>query len=192
MALSAVISDSESCPTQYCGFLDLPDDVLFLIFSYLPLKVVLLAEQLCQRLKQVVSSYLTTLKNINLYNWNIVDDVFKLWDVNVAVSGDIVSKLLQRCTLARSITYIPLHSKTDCKDIVHAVGRFSVRAIEYVDSKDFFDEVQSEDLNVTLKNVYLSSTRPILVPSSHTKLSAFKATNVLYMEDVAVDFSLLV
>ena len=173
------------------GFLDLPDDVLFQIFSYLPLKVVLLAELLCQRLKQAVSNYLTTLKNLNFYHQLISEDIFKQWDLNVAVTADILSRLLQRCTMARSITYIPTSPQTSHKEIVNAISSFGVTAIELIDNKDFFDKVRGEHPNMILNEVYLSSTRSILVRSSLTRFSTLKATNVMHMEDVKVDLSLL-
>ena len=172
------------------GLLDLPDDVLFQIFSYLPLKVVLLTEQLCQRLRQAVSSYLTTLKKLNLYHENITEDVFKRWDSNVVVSANILNKLLQRCTLASTITYLPIFPSTVCEEIVSVVGSCGVSAIELVDNKDFFDEIQSQNLDMTVREVYLSPSKSLLV-SSLTERSMFNTTNIMHMEDIKVDANLL-
>lgn len=182
-------------------FLDLPDDVLFHIFSYLPLNMVFLLERLCHRFRQAVSLYLTTLKELNLYNSEVVQDLFRVWNPRVSVSAGVLTKLLQRCPLTESIAYIPAGPQASdelCEEwvrVVAAIGKAGIKAIGFVNDKKFFDEIQNQNLDILVQEAYLSSARAIRglpTHSSLTRFSTFDATNVIHLEDVKVDSSLLV
>ena len=93
------------------SFVTLPDDVLFRIFSLLPLRSVLQLEYLCQRLHHAISAYLSTVKCINLRYPTTTRDIFRIHDPRVVknpISPDDLSRIIARCPQATKISYIPI------------------------------------------------------------------------------------
>ena len=97
------------------SFITLPDDVLFRIFSLIPLRSVLQLEHLCHRLHHAISAYLATVKYINLHYPTTTRDVFRIHDPRVVknpISPDDLSQIISRCPCATKISYIPVLGTT--------------------------------------------------------------------------------
>lgn len=93
------------------SFIALPDDIFFRIFSLLPLRSVLQLERLCQRLHHAISSYLATVKCIELYFPTTAKDIFRVHDRRVVdhpISPNDLSRIIARCPQATAISYIPV------------------------------------------------------------------------------------
>ena len=91
------------------SFVTLPNDVLFRIFSLLPLRSVLQLEHLCHRLHLAISAYLATVKCINLHYPSTTRDIFRIHDPRVIknpISPDNLSRIISRCPHATKISYI--------------------------------------------------------------------------------------
>lgn len=183
---ASVLEAYKSCVTSLT---DLPDDVLFQIFSFLPLRGVLQIEHICQRIHQAITGYLSTLKRVNLYHHKVKQDIFRHSDESVIlISPTALSKLLTRCKVANSIVYLPPSSKSTCRELVTVIGQFKrIIAIEFVDSKGLWDEIQAQNVNVTLCEVRLSSILPNLVSSQQIIFPVSKFTSILFIEDANVD-----
>lgn len=177
----------------HATFLDLPDDVLFRIFSFLPLKTVLKMEHLCQRLHQAISGYLSTLKTIHLYQQHVKYDVFRHKDQNVSViSATSLAKLLGQCKQATSIAY--LGSNQTChQELLHVIRQFeTITVLEFVDSKELLDEVRMQGLHITPREVCISPVMSNLLSSHSVTLNRLPETiAILYMEDVSLDYQSL-
>ena len=97
------------------SFVTLPNDVLFRIFSLLPLRSVLQLEHLCHRLHHAISAYLATVKCINLHYPTTTRDIFRIHDPRVSkspISPDDLSRIVSRCPRATKISYLPVLGTT--------------------------------------------------------------------------------
>lgn len=172
---------------------DLPDDVLFHIFSSLTLRGVLRLEHLSQRFQLVISAYLSTLKTLNLYSQCITQDVFRCFDetvVEVIKPGDL-QKLLCRCKCVQSIVYIPASSSVleNAREIVNVIAKFkNIHYIEFVDSKNILDEVRAQNVDVVFGEVCIASSAKCNLTSTLPPTRCiYKDIRALYVEGITLD-----
>ena len=151
------------------SFADLPNDVLFKIFSLLPLRSVLQLEYLCRRLHSTICAYLATVKCIDLHYPTTTIDIFRLHDPKV-ISKPILphdlSGLLTRCPQATKISYIPVVGTTELyrekiDELVHVLTRHRrIRQIGFCDSLNLLSSVRKLQpyLDIGIDEVYVGST----------------------------------
>lgn len=164
----------------------LPDDVLFEVFSYLPLRGVLYLEHLCRRLQLAVSGYLCTLKALNLYSKATTRDIFRSYHEKVFESS-VLEKLLDRCKLVRSIVYIP--APVQVKRTVGIIAGFdNVRCIDFVDSWDLFEEIRAQNVRVVLNEVCVSSAGLCNLTSTlSSACHTYRHVRILSVEGITMD-----
>ena len=177
-------------------FANLPDDVLHLIFAFLPLKIILQMECVCTRLKSSTASYLSTLKSINLFNYSVREDLFRHWNNQVSLSPSQLLICLKRCPRARCITYLPgpaqKHGKAYCSEICSVVKQHpNITTINFLDSRELLDEFRAHKVPITFGEVRIVPWNGSISLISRLQVSSFSFTNVLYIEDTTLDPKIL-
>lgn len=162
---------------------DLPDDILFEIFSYLPLRGVLCLEHLNQRLQVAISCYLSTLKTLNLYSQYTTRDIFR----EKVIDPNVLEKLLDRCKLVQSIVYIP--APVEVNRTVRIIAQFdNIQCIEFVDCGAVVDEIRAQNVSMVLSEVCASSSGQCSLTSTLTSTShLYKHVRALSMEGITMD-----
>lgn len=167
---SAVLVRSSS------SFVTLPDDILFRIFSLLPLRSVLQLEYLCQRLHHAISAYLATVKCINLYLPTTTRDIFRIHDPKVVhnpISPDNLSRIITRCPHATSISYIPIlgttkHHRDKVDELVYTLKKHQkISQIGFCDSLNLLSALRKLHpyLDICVNEVCIDSTDLDYAPS---------------------------
>lgn len=172
----------------FTSLTDLPDDVLFQIFSYLPLKGVLRLEHLCQRLQLTITMYLSTVKTLNLYSQYTTQDIFRRYDEAVMkpIHPCILKKLLSRCKLVQSIVFIPSSLQASFCAVIRQF--MNIRHIQFVDCKDILAEVRAQNVSVSLGEVCIASSvlctlTSTVTPTYHT----YRSVSTLCVEGIIMD-----
>lgn len=180
------VSESSLSPP---AFTDLPNDVLLHIFSYLPLRRVLCLEYLSQRLHFAISSYLSTLKVLNLYSQDITRDIFRPYNEAIVqgMCPSVLEKLLRRCVHVRSIVYIPSTMQASFCEVTAQLK--STYHIKFVDCKDMLDEVRTRNIGLTLGEVCIASSAQHNLVSTlpPTTSCEYGALNILNVEGITMN-----
>ena len=175
------------------SLLDLPNDVLFQVFSYLPLRFVLCMEHLSPRLHQAISCYLATVGTLNLYSHETSRDIFRCYNENVVkvITPNSLQKLLSRCKIVHTIVYIP--SSANSPEIINVILQFkNISHIQFVDSKELLDVVQARSSSITLGEVCISSSaKANLTSTLYPTCQTFEAVSALSMDGITMDSQIL-
>ena len=151
------------------SFVTLPNDVLFRIFSLLPLRSVLQLEHLCHRLHLAISAYLATVKCINLHYPSTTRDIFRIHDPQVIknpISPEDLSRILSRCPRATKISCIPVLGTTklyrdQVDELVYVLKKHQkISQIGFCDSLNILSALRRLQpyLDVRVDEVCLDST----------------------------------
>lgn len=157
------------------SFVSLPNDVLFRIFSLLPLRSVLQLEYLSQRLHHAISAYLSTVKCIDLYFPTTTSDIFRIHDPRIIsnpILPDHLSKILARCPQAMKISYFSILGTTkDYRDrideLVYVLTKYEkISQIGFCDNLNLLSAFRKLQpyLDMCIEEVCVNSTDPDYAP----------------------------
>ena len=151
------------------SFVTLPNDVLFRIFSLLPLRSVLQLEHLCHRLHHAISAYLATVKCINFHYPTTTRDIFRIHDprvIKTPISPDDLSRIISRCPHATKISYLPVLGTTksyrdQVDELVYVLKKHhKISRIGFCDSLNILSALRRLQpyLDITVDEVCIDST----------------------------------